>query len=154
MTATTTQAPTQAPLPWNVLALMREAECVRALEPALAGGWCASAGEVVLVMVRSDIPGALGPTWYLTPKGHLWASPRWGSYRRPVQGHAARSLAVFDVMTHGAVLAAAARAGVAQGVLAQARELRASLAEALRVRGVGVPDLRVQAVTVHVEALP
>lgn len=145
---------TPTPLPWNTLALMREAECLRALEPALAGGWHANAGDVVLVMVRSDIPGGLGPTWYWTAKGHLWASPKWGSYRRAVQANAARSLAVFDVMTQGAVLPEATRAGVAQGVLAQAREIRAQLAEALRVRGVGVPDLRVQAVTAHAEALP
>jgi len=142
------------PMPWNTLALMLEAECVRALEPALAGGWHANAGDVVLVMVRSDIPGGLGPTWYWTAKGHLWASPKWGSYRRAVQTNAARSLAVFDVLTQGAVLPQAARAGIAQGVLEAARELRAHVAEALCVRGLGVPDFRVQAVTGTVEASP
>lgn len=145
---------TPTPLPWNLLGLMREGEAVRALEPALAGGWHANAGEVLLVMVRPGDGVGLGPNWYLTPSGHLWASPKWGSYRRQIQGNAARSLAVFDVLTHGAVLPEAARAGVAQGVLAQAREIRAQLAEALRVRGVGVPDFRVQAVTVHAEVAP
>lgn len=121
---------------WDTLALLRLAQDVRAKMPALAGGWRGQGGEVLLVMVQSDLEGGLGPTWYWTAKGHLWASPRWGSYRRTIQASAARSLAVFDVLTQGAVLPQAARAGVAQGVLEAARELRAQIAqELLREQG-------------------
>lgn len=131
---------TTATATWDTLALLRKAEEVRAQVPALAGGWRGSAGAVVvLVHVQSDRPGGIGPTWYWTAKGHLWASPRWGSYRRAIQANAARSLAVLDVLTHGAVLPEAARAGVAQGVLEAAREIRAQLAQELLTKQGGSP---------------
>ena len=126
---------TTTPTTWDTLALLRLTEDARAQMPALAGGWRGSAGVVVvLVHVQSDRPKGLGPTWYWTAKGHLWASPKWGSYRRAVQINAARSLALFDVLTQGAVLPQAARAGVAQGVLETARELRAQVAQELLVK--------------------
>lgn len=115
---------TQTQARWDVLALARGGERVLASNPEL-GGWRAQGGEVLLVLVAGDGRVRLGPTWYLTPKGRLWASPRWGSYPKRVQASAARSLAVLDALTGGEVLALAARAGVAQGVLDAARGLRA-----------------------------
>lgn len=123
--------------PWDVNALLHRALDVRAQLPALAGGWRADSSWVLLVMVQSDLEGGRGPTWYWTPKGHLWASPRWGSYRRTIQISAARSLSVFDVLTQGAVLPQAARAGVGQGVLEAARELRAQIAQELLLKEQG-----------------
>jgi hypothetical protein len=109
---------------WDVVALMRAAQGVYDRSPEL-GGWRSQGGEVLLVLVAGDGRVRLGPTWYLTPGGHAWASPRWGSYPRRIQGNAARSLAVLDALTGGEVLAGAARAGVCGSILDVARELRA-----------------------------
>lgn len=109
---------------WDVVALMRAAQGICDRSPEL-GGWRSQGGEVLLVLVAGDGRVRLGPSWYFTPSGHVWASPRWGSYPKRIQGNAARSLVVLDALTGGEVLAGAARAGVAASILDAARELRA-----------------------------
>lgn len=109
---------------WDVVALARAAQGICDRSPEL-GGWRSQGGEVLLVLVAGDGRVRLGPSWYLTPSGHVWVSPKWGSYPRRIQVGAARSLAVLDALTGGEVLVGAARAGVCKGILDAARELRA-----------------------------
>ena len=126
---------------WDAVTLQRSAERIRADVAPLADGWRSSHGrDVVLVHVQSDRPGGVGPSWYWTSKGHMWVSPEWESYRREVRVRAARSLAVLDVVTGGAVLAQAARKEVPLEVVDRARQIRAEVVKQLRAKGRHVPE--------------
>lgn len=130
---------------WDAVTLQRSAECIRADVAPLADGWRSWHGrDVVLVHVQLDRPGGAGPSWYWTSKGHLWVSPEWESYRREVRVRAARSLAVMDVLTGGAVLAEAPRKEVPLGVVDKARQIRAEVVEQLRAKGRYVPEFGVE----------
>jgi len=130
---------------WDAVTLQRSAECIRADVAPLADGWRSWHGrDVVLVHVQLDRPGGAGPSWYWTSKGHLWVSPEWESYRREVRVRAARSLAVMDVLTGGAVLAEAPRKEVPLEVVDKARQIRAEVVEQLRARGRYVPEFGVE----------
>lgn len=126
---------------WDAVTLQRSAEYIRADVAPLADGWRSSHGlDVVLVHVQPDRPGGVGPSWYWTSRGHLWVSPEWESYRREVRVRAARSLAVLDVVTGGAVLAEAPRKEVSIEVVDKARQIRAKVVEQLRAKGRHVPE--------------
>ena len=126
---------------WDAVTLRRSAECIRADVAPLADGWRSWHGrDVVLVHVQLDRPGGVGPSWYWTSKGHLWVSPEGADAAVTIDTAAARSLAVLDVVTGGAVLAQAARKEVPLEVVDRARQIRAEVVKQLRAKGRHVPE--------------